>query len=420
MTELSEEGSTTPNTESEPTEPESTAETQSNNPTMTRRDFLGLGAKIAALGIGIPASVAIGKTIAEALVQPGNGSQPTSPETPTPSPTEQPHSPEIPSSQVEFGFNTHVHALLNGEADNMTLEAFKGDVDRLVQANQKWIRFNFINNGVVQGNADGSVGFSDKIGVYDEAIDYARQRGLKIALVTNAPESFANLPIDQYVQSAANFYLELAKRYKGKIETWQLFNEADTHNFRDYHDISAGFEATYLDDLVKVVAASASAIKSQDPNAKITMNASLWAPDRSIIRDRTTRFFDPLASSLDIISLDPYPDVYDPNSAQTIPEDIEYFYNKYKKDIAIAEIGVSAHDIPDNQKRANILLSQLSTIKSGRIKPKAVFPYEMRNEEAIKTQDPREAAFGTQDFIQQLTEQMQPPQGQSSTAQATT
>ena len=300
---------------------------------ITRRNFV-IGGALTTL------AVALGKLGADWLVPPPKPRQTENQGQPSLSPTDKLRSPEILKSQIEFGFNTHVHAVKTSEKDNMTLDAFKGDVDRLVAANQKWIRFNFINNGVVQKNPDGSVGFSDKTKVFDDAITYAKERGLKIALVTNAPESFASLPIDQYTKSAADFYSELAKRYKGKIDTWQIFNEADTHHFRDYHDIPAGFEASYLDDLAKVVAASTSAIKSQDQQAKITMNASLWAPDRSIIRGRTVKFFDPLAKYLDIISLDPYPDVYDSNSAQTIPQDIEYFYDKFKKDIVIAEIGI--------------------------------------------------------------------------------
>lgn len=376
---------------------------------ISRRDALKKGVVLVGGSVG---AVAAGKYIADTLVPPKNPdsglSEPQSNQIP-----ESTKSPEILNSGTEYGFNTHVH-VNPGEGDSMTLDAFKGDVDALVGANQSWIRFNLINSGALSQNPDGSINFSEGIGVFDEAIKYAKKRGLKIAFVTNVPDSNASLPINEYIDQAAAFYAQIAERYGDYIDTWQIFNEPDTHHFRDYTELKffdeegkyKGFEPGYLDDLAKVVAASASAIKAVIPDSKITMNASLWGPDRNKVLDRTERFIDAVYKYLDFISLNPYPDIYNPSSAQTIPQDVEHFYNRYGKDIVIAEIGVSSLDIQDPERRSKILLDQLSAIKGGKIKPKSILFYEMRDEPAA--QEPREREFGTEDIMDALTQQMQP------------
>jgi len=372
---------------------------------MSRRKLLKegviLAGKATAIVVGGTAAVAGAKISADKIVPPENHSNDLGP-TPKPDSTD---SPEKENSGIEFGGNTHIHPFAEGE-DNMTLDEAKRDVDKLVEAKQEWIRFNLINSSALTLKDDGSLEFTKGIEAYDELINYAKQKGLKIALVTNAPESLASLPTNEYADQAAAFYTQLALRYGDKIDTWQIFNEADSHHFRNYNG-QYDFDQAYIDDLKKVVEASSEAIRAISKNAKITMNASLWGADKKAIRNRTERFFDALNGYLDFISLDPYPDVSDPNAALTIPQDIEHFYKRYdgKKDIVIAEIGVSELDIPDAQKRANILLSYISAIKSGNVQPKAVLIYEMRDENT--NPDPREAEFGNEDTWNTITPLMQ-------------
>ncbi len=327
-------------------------------------------------------------------------------------------SPEILGQRLEFGFNTHVHAFPQG-ADNMTLDNFRMDVDKLVENHQELIRFNLINDGVVNRGPDGAAVFGEKISVYDEAVKYAKEKGLKVFLVTNVPEFAANLPIDQYADVARDFYTKLMNHFRdvgidlNENDKIQLFNEVNTHNFRTYQGFPPeGFDDAYLNDLAQVVEASSSAIQAVNPNIKTTMNAG-WVYGAGTYQgelDQVARFFDPLAPHLDFISLDPYPDIYDPHIAQTIPQAIEFLKNRYKKGIIVAELGVSAYDISDTNRRAQILNSQLSAIRSGNVLPLETYIYEMRNEESIRKPDGslgKEGQFGTQDIYNQIVTQME-------------
>ena len=326
--------------------------------TISRRDFLK-GAAVTALTAGVLAHESFGTTRALAESSP---------------------SPEvIPQSPIEFGFNTHVHSVLDSEQDNMTLDLFKRSVDLLANQNQDWIRFNIRTWEVAQaGGEANSVEFNENIGVYDEAIAYAKEKGLKVFFVTNVPDFAKEYSHEDYKQVAKDFYTKLAQRYSEQVDIWQIFNEADTHAFRDYSGIGYPLDPKYLQELAEVMQVSADAIKAVDKDAKTTANLSHWVRSGVDIIEKGTTFFDAINDSIDIVSLDLYTDD-SLDEINRLPSIIEYFSKRYNKHVFIAELGLPTAGFPEEIQGAAITAA-IEALKSGNVRPEGVIIYELSDE----------------------------------------
>lgn len=334
------------------------------NPDMSRRHFLGWVGKVIGGAAAIGASVGVGKAIADIIAPP-----PEKIDLPTPQPaqTELPKSPEILTLGIEFGFNTH----LDNEAQNMTLDLFKKCVEDLSGRGQQWIRLN------LQGyNASSPDIMSD----FDQGLDYAKQKGLKIAFVVTDP------PDPNDPASISDFYSGLAERFKGKVNIWQIFNEPNTHDFRDYGK-RPQLTDEYLEGLSKAVAAASSGIKKVDPDAKTTI--SLSAPQAVDVASEGLKLFGSVIESIDIATLDLYPEANEELIAK-YPGYVASLHGALGKDIMIGEIGWPTFEngfTPQDQ--ARYMGKVMSAFQGGSVKPIAVLFYEWADEQGVG-----ENAFG--------------------------
>ncbi len=189
----------------------------------------------------------------------------------------------------------------------------------------------------VQGiSSDAILWNNTNLAIYDTAIDYARSKGLKVFLVTNTPAFAKNYTIDDYKSVVNQFYDYLSKRYTGKVEIWQIFNEADTHHFRDYSALTTTSPA-YLSDLNSLIAIAKNVIKTNDSNALITANVSGYPMNDATVQ-KWYQFFDSLKDNLDILSVDMYP-TPDLIEIAKLGSRVDDLKTRYSKDVAVAETG---------------------------------------------------------------------------------
>ncbi len=273
------------------------------------------------------------------------------------------------ASPPETGFNTHLRGT------NLTLSDFTADVDDMVNHQQKWVRLNIFEDVTSQGGTTTTpqlVWNQDALTEYDNAISYAFSKGLKIYLVTNTPSFAQNFASDVYQNITFQYHQFLASRYQRKIAVWQVFNEADVHNFKDYSTIT-GFDAAYLASLSFAIQAAASAIKQVDPGILIAANVAGYPID-GVLFDSWQRYFSGLINNIDVLGVDLYPGTTD--QIQKLPAAIQSLKSQFGKEIIAAETG-SCSGFPD-QYQAGIVSMTVAALQLAPVD--AILLYEMRDE----------------------------------------
>lgn len=248
------------------------------------------------------------------------------------------------TSKIESGFNTHLNT--TGSPDytsNLNLDKFKDTVDGLAKNNQKWIRLNIWPwESASSGNATNISWNEQNLQKYDEAINYARSKSLKIFLVTSLPDFANSLTSTNYKALNAKYHSYLANRYKGKITIWQVFNEADTHNFKGYAPIGPDkLTSLYLNDLKENIKIARSAIKAASPGILVTHNLTGY-PFKQTTFKTWNKVLNTIAPVLDIISIDTYP--VNQDEIKLAKSAISNLKSKYNKDIYVTEFGFPTAD----------------------------------------------------------------------------
>lgn len=296
----------------------------------------------------------------------------------------------------EVGFTSHAMDLgIKREAPG--LDVFKKHVDILVASNQEWIRFDIRPWQIVNGGTPDSIQWHEEhLREYDEAIRYAREKGLKLFINISTPDFAQKYSSVDYKKVMKKYAEYLADRFKpteeqtkkmGKaFDIWQIFNEPDIHDFRDYSLIFEKYRdypSSYLHELALIVKEMDMAIKSNNPHAKTTLNLAHWQGFRwdngpeGFMR-RATRFCDAVAEPVDIISIDPYPD-NNKREIESLPQYVSYFKEKYRKDIIFAEIGATTNTF-SQEDQAILIKKYLSAIRSGKHMPLAVLIYQLTDD----------------------------------------
>lgn len=291
------------------------------------------------------------------------------------------YSPEVLAGKpTEYGFTTHLY-LDTKEGEVLTLDKFKEGVDILQRNNQKWLRFNIWDWETAPTGTPDSIGWNEEnLALFDEAVDYANERGLKINLVTNVPNFAKDYSHEDYKKVTENYYSFLANRYKDKVSSWQIFNEPNIHSFRDYSFKPSQLTQEYVDDLTEVVSVANKAIKDKDPDALTTVNLSHWVGHGADIRREGIKLFDPLAPHIDQITLDLYPDD-NVLEIKNYPGYVLYFRNRYKKDVVIGELGLPTDGYRfDEGDQAKYVTMALDELQGGLYKPSAILLYQLINE----------------------------------------
>lgn len=280
--------------------------------------------------------------------------------------------------QPEFGFTTHLYIANNP----LNLTLFRQNVDDLVAGGQTWIRVNIWDWEIAaEGNPRTTIIWNtNNLAIYDQAFNYALEKGLKIFLVTNTPiySDILNFSPSEYHTLTANYHQFLSQRYAGKINVWQIFNEADTHDYHNYFALS-GLTSNYLNELNQVVGIARSAIKQNDPQANVTMNSTGY-PLTDQIQNRWFQFFDVLNTNLDFLTLDLYPDVNRVDSEMAIMgQRVINVRNRYNKPVAVGETGLCTRtSLFTEEDQAHYLPLYVENLKIAQ--PNLILVYEIQDE----------------------------------------
>jgi len=241
-----------------------------------------------------------------------------------------------PPSITEYGFNTHMYA---SGISNLNLTTFKQNIDDIASKGLDWIRFNVIDWEVAPSVASINWNYVN-LAKYDEAINYAKNKGLKIFLVTNVPSWAKSYSLEKYKTTTQEFYSFLVNRYKDKVDVWQIFNEPNIHNYTDYSTII--LTTSYLNNLNQIISIARSTIKGIDSDTLITTNVGGY-PYNDILHNQWKEFFDVVGQNLDVLTLDIYPDdnIEIINALENRVNDIK---SRYEKPVYIGETGICTGD----------------------------------------------------------------------------
>ncbi|WGW11718.1 cellulase family glycosylhydrolase [Saxibacter everestensis] len=238
-------------------------------------------------------------------------------------------------SGIGFGFTGSLDSR-PGAADD--IESFKRDVDALVEHGQQWIRFGIIGWQVARVSGDDGhlVWDESRLKVFDEAIAYARQKGLRVFLTTADGQNAAGTA-EAYRTSMREYWTTLARRYAPRVSVWQLYNEVDGSHFRTDQQLKS-MTPEYLAQLKAMLQIGRTAIKEASPETLVTTNTSGWPVDDAMEADWNT-FFDAISATLDVIAVDVYP-ADDTTDIEGLTSRVERISQRYDKPVIVAEVGL--------------------------------------------------------------------------------
>jgi len=295
---------------------------------------------------------------------------------------------------VEKGVNTKMFAYISF---NLNLDTFKRNIDELATQGVLWVRLPIFEWEIARtpGTVNNIPWNLSELSKYDEAINYAKSRGLKIYLVNAFPGWAKDYSHEDYKKFVRNYLDFLSKRYRGKIDIWQVFNEPDIHYFRTYEcivkpncDAPDPFPAGYLEQLQDILSSAREVIKGNNPNVVVTTNVGGGRPFHS----SWEVFLNVVGSALDAISLDIYPET-DEDMINSLPQKISYYRQKYQKPVYVAEVGMNTF-YHTEEEQAMYLPRYLDKLKEGR--PNLILLYEYQNSVPAEKarEDNGEEAFG--------------------------
>ena len=326
--------------------------------------------------------------------------------TATPAPTEP---QEGDHTDARFGFNTHLMPAQGEDSQNpktLDVERFKRSIDVMRSAGLDSLRFNLFDHYIQQGSATDKFSLNEEMmRQYDEAISYAHEQGMRITLATNVPEIYGGLPDEQYLKVAAEYFNTLGKRYAGKVNLWQIFNESDAHDFKQYN-VRPHVTPEYAQRLSRVLSVARESVSTFDPNARFSVNVSGWPLSDQATFDRWKVLFDVVHPQIDVLSLNLFP--ISIHEADGLGFVCRYFNDAYGKPIQVGELGVSTGSTDFSEAdQAEIIMHGIASLR--RSPAKEVLIYEYSDQSHLSNQ--HEGNFGITDnpHIEDILSSMRPP-----------
>lgn len=281
----------------------------------------------------------------------------------------------LSSGDTGYGFTVSFHPGADAVND---LATFKRDVDLLVENGQEWVRFGIIGWEVVEtwGDRQSMEWNEPALKRYDEAIAYARGKGLSINLVTADGHMGLDASDAQYRAMMGEYWSTLAERYARDVKIWQIYNEVDAGHYSRTIAFDGELSGNYLAGLKSMLQIGRKAIKDVHSETLITTNTMGW-PMNEATEKRWEKFFDAVGPTLDVIALDVYPAHYTKQIAK-LSDRVENMKSRYGKPVIIAEVGLQTckecWSEEDQGKFVAAAIRDLATAD-----PLAIIAYELRD-----------------------------------------
>lgn len=228
----------------------------------------------------------------------------------------------------------------------------------------------------------------------EEALQYANQKGLKIAVVTYVPYLFMTfsepsesdlvwrqkLPLQEYSDQAYRFHLLLGQRFGEYVDIWNLFNESNYFAFDSHRVVERSSYSQYLDNFEAVYQASKRGVKEGDmsgPNFVTHDLAWLTYPEDQQNWFYSEDFLNKLADELDFISFNVYN--YQPNPTagrDQIFKLVNRLGTRYRKQVAISETGFCASDLQLLQQQSIVGCNLVDWKLSSNLKTLFVYQFQ--------------------------------------------
>lgn len=274
-----------------------------------------------------------------------------------------------------------------------TLERFVEDLDHVAELGMGWVRFAALAHEVVQdwGEGSGSLTMHDEgLEMLSAAVGAARERGLAVCLMSvdvwdGHTRSGRRASTDEVLAAMRDYWSHLAAAVADRVSIWQIFNEADAQHYRTHEPVDPLTDRAYLQELAASLASARTVLREVEPASRLTTNLFGYPIDAEI-DTRWRSSLQRLAPSLDVITLDAYP--------QLDPEAIELTGNLVRalaEDLApspvmIGEIGLqTCSGCFTEQEQADACAAYLRMLPA--TGAQAAFLYELRDREGGDPED---------------------------------
>lgn len=274
------------------------------------------------------------------------------------------------------------------------MAAFREDVDALAQADLKvvgtslraWeiMGFEIRDGRIVRDSKTGLpvlYKWPQELAKYRDALAYAKNNGLEVHLHL-APNWHQDLSEEEYRYVVRETFSFAAKELAEYVDVWQLWNEADIHDYHSYAPL-AGPSESYLAGFRGVLSIAVEEIRKVDKDARTSINVGGFygGSARSATHARWLRVFD---SARELIAQGILTDiklnVYTEGDNSGIVEKVNEF-NKYGVPVWIGEFGLCTAGRPYSEEdKRRILLNTIRTLRHANVA--GVHLYRMRDDVA--------------------------------------
>lgn len=225
------------------------------------------------------------------------------------------------------------------------MDAFREDLDTVQALGLSAVRFGAGTHelvsdwGVRDGRFTGEVALSDDgIEALARGIDEAEERGLRSCVMTIGVYPGDDVSEAVFAEVMADYWHRVSLRLAPRAPLWQVFNEPDGDHYRTLEPSRALEDPSYVEELAASLDLARRSIQAATPTAQVTTNLSGFPVDEAL-GERWTSLLDRLAPSLDVITVDAYPET-DPARTRLLASLLDDLRERYGKPVEVGEIGM--------------------------------------------------------------------------------
>lgn len=219
------------------------------------------------------------------------------------------------------------------------------ELDLATELGLGWVRFGVDTESVLRswGDAENPVEMDEKgLEVLARDVSDARKRGLQVCLLLVDARTGDDVDESVFLRRMREYWDAIARAVGDQSYVWQVFNEPDGWDPRSTEPLDGEATADYLAFLARALGDAQAALHRHAPHGRVTTNLYGYPVDDA--RERRWReIFDVIAPSLDVLTVDAYPDL-DAAALDALPARAKRLADRYGASMMIGEIGLPTGD----------------------------------------------------------------------------